>query len=308
MTPPPAPPRTGTRPPRSWRRPSTPPAPIFWPSPPRRATPRPKKPAAASAPSISPAAPSTRKSTPPFAAPGSTRSTSCCFDSTLRGPWIDEVDELLLTTDYSQAIVCPAFPAQGRTVHGGWLWLHGQRVQQILCPFTVRDAETEDDLARVAADICSSILPVGSAGLALHVFPRVPASPRLPVSPLSSLVSPLSSLLSPQSAPWLVLVASEHPASRAQLHLLREAALPGVLINPDSCPATLAGVFATGGETAARFLRGVEARGITELRELLPGIPAGRILGARYNGTVMITKAGGFGDSDAIVRAIQFFL
>jgi len=93
------------------------------------------------------------------------------IDSTLRGPWIDEVDELLLTSDYSQAIVCPAFPAQGRTVRDGWLWVHGQRVQQILCPFTVRDAETEEDLARVAAEICTSILPVGSAGLALHVFP-----------------------------------------------------------------------------------------------------------------------------------------
>ncbi len=217
------------------------------------------------------------------------------MDSTLRGPWIDEVDELLLTTGYSQAIVCPAFPAQGRTVRDGWLWVHGRRERQIRCPFTVRDAETEEDLARVASEICSSILPVGSAGLALHVFPRPPV-----VASPPSLAAALGH--------WLVLVASEHPASQAQLRFLREAALPGVVVNPDSYPATVAGVFATGGETAARFLREVGAQGIAGLRELEPGIPGGRILGGRYNGTVMVTKAGGFGGADAIVQVIGHFV
>ena len=53
------------------------------------------------------------------------------IDSTLRGPWIDDVDELLLRTDYSQAVVCPAFPAMGRTVRNGWLCVDDQPVQQI---------------------------------------------------------------------------------------------------------------------------------------------------------------------------------
>ncbi len=214
------------------------------------------------------------------------------IDSTLRGPWIDEVDELLLLTDYSQAVVCPAFPAQGRTVRRGVLAVHGRPVQRIVCPFEVRDASTEEDLARLASEICSSILPVGSAGLARHIFASLRAGTRQPPD-----VS--------RSGPWLVLIGSDHPVSRAQLRVLEEARLPGVLVNADAEPGSFAAVFATGGETAARFLRRHEASGLTALREILPGVPAGLILGGRYNGLLMVVKAGGFGEPDTILRAIQ---
>jgi uncharacterized protein YgbK (DUF1537 family) len=100
-------------------------------------------------------------------------------------------------------------------------------------------------------------------------------------------------------------VGSEHPASQGQLAVLREARLPDVVINLEAEPEAAAGVFATGGETAARFLRRHGARGISGLRELLPGVPAGLVLGGRYNGTLMILKAGGFGAPDTIVRAIE---
>ncbi len=217
------------------------------------------------------------------------------IDSTLRGPWIDEVDELLAITDFCQAVVCPAFPALGRTVRNGWLWIGGRPITPIVCPFPVRDASTDADLARVAAEICGSILPVGSAGLAFHVF--APAFPRS--SAPRGLPAPSPAL------PWLVLVGSDHPASQAQLRFVETSARNSVLVNPAEYPPVVAGVFATGGETAARFLRASEARGITALRELLPGIPAGLIAGGRYNGTVMITKAGGFGAPDAIYQAIR---
>lgn len=213
------------------------------------------------------------------------------IDSTLRGPWIAEVDEILQVTEYSQAVVCPAFPAQGRTVQGGWLYLDGKPLQRIECPFTVRDAATEDDLKRLASEICSSILPVGSAGLARHLFRSAPD--RLPLTP------------DPRRSLWLVLVGSDHPVSRQQLLVLREAGLPNVVVNPELDPGEPGGVFATGGETAARFLRRHQARGLSDLREVLPGVPAGRILGGRYNGLRMILKAGGFGAPDTIVRALQ---
>ncbi len=213
------------------------------------------------------------------------------IDSTLRGPWIAEVDELLVITDYAQAVVCPAFPAMGRTVRDGWLWLEGEPAQKIECPFTVRDAATEEDLARIAAGVCSSILPVGSAGLAGHVF--APGAGGRPGA------------LAAGAGDWIVLIGSDHPASQSQLRFLRQQRRGDWMLNPPSYPEAMAGVFATGGETASRFLRSTEARGLGLLRELLPGIAAGRILGGRYNGTVMITKAGGFGAADAIVRAID---
>jgi uncharacterized protein YgbK (DUF1537 family) len=217
------------------------------------------------------------------------------IDSTLRGPWIDAVDELLSLTDYSQDLVCPAFPAQGRTVRNGWLCVDDRPVLQVRCPFTVRDAFTEDDLARVAAELCTSILPVGSAGLAYHVFQRDSRHPPSSPAPLSA-----------GAGSWIVLIGSDQPASQTQLQYVAAFAPQSILLNPASYPDSPAGVFATGGETASCFLRDSGAHGITGLRELLPGIPAGLILGGRYNGTVMITKAGGFGAPDAILRAIQF--
>jgi uncharacterized protein YgbK (DUF1537 family) len=213
------------------------------------------------------------------------------IDSTLRGPWVAEVDELLAITDYAQALVCPAFPVQGRTVRRGVLHVNGEPVRPIECPFEVRDAATEEDLARIAEGICDSILPVGSAGLARHLFLAEPALP-----------------LSPAPGTWLVLVGSDHPVSLGQLEVLRQAQLHRVLINPEPFPDSVAGVFATGGETAARFLRGSGASGLSSLRELLPGVPAGLVLGGRYNGLLMIVKAGGFGAPDTILRAIQAFL
>jgi len=209
------------------------------------------------------------------------------IDSTLRGPWVEEVEELLELTGYAQAVVCPAFPSQGRTVRGGWLWLHGERVARIECPFEVRDASTEEELAQVAAGICEAVLPVGSAGLARHVF-----------AGLGGTAPPLPR---PGTGEWLVLVGSDHPVSQEQMRAARAA---GVTVNPEVAPDPPAAVFATGGETAAQFLRRSGAQGIASLRELLPGIPAGVILGGRYNGLLMVAKAGGFGATDTIVRAI----
>jgi uncharacterized protein YgbK (DUF1537 family) len=210
------------------------------------------------------------------------------IDSTLRGPWIAEVDELLTITDYSQALVCPAFPAQGRTIRNGVLCVNGEPVQRIECPFEVRDAETEEDLARIAAGVCESILPVGSAGLARHLFPPVKSTPLRAVP-----------------GEWLVLVGSENPVSLGQLQVLRDAGLDRVRINPENYPEKVAGVFATGGETAARFLRDSGAAGLAELQEVLPGIPAGRILGGRYTNGLMVVKAGGFGAPNAILETIR---
>jgi uncharacterized protein YgbK (DUF1537 family) len=223
------------------------------------------------------------------------------IDSTLRGPWVQEVDEILAVSDFSQAVVCPAFPALGRTVRNGWLYVDDRPFQQIVCPFEVRDAVTEQDLARLAAEICTSILPVGSAGLARHFFALHTRNPAAD-SPLSQRGS--NQNFAP-SRPFLALVGSENPVSLSQLRFLREGRPDDVIVNPDSYPEALAGVFATGGETAARFLRASGARGITGLRDLLPGVPAGHILGGRYNDVYMITKAGGFGAPDAILTAIQ---
>ena len=65
------------------------------------------------------------------------------------------------------------------------------------------------------------------------------------------------------------------------------------------------GLFLTGGETAVHCCRSLEAGGIEILAEVAPGIPLGRLTGGRFAGLSVVTKAGGFGDVDAIERGIQ---
>jgi uncharacterized protein YgbK (DUF1537 family) len=66
-----------------------------------------------------------------------------------------------------------------------------------------------------------------------------------------------------------------------------------------------AGLFLTGGDTARAVCRALGARGLLVEREVAAGIPQGRLLGGSFAGLPVVTKAGGFGESDALVRAVQ---
>jgi uncharacterized protein YgbK (DUF1537 family) len=61
---------------------------------------------------------------------------------------------------------------------------------------------------------------------------------------------------------------------------------------------------ATGGETAALLLRALDAGSLVVDRELLPGIPLCRIADGPWAGTMLVTKAGGFGEPDALARTV----
>ena len=64
-------------------------------------------------------------------------------------------------------------------------------------------------------------------------------------------------------------------------------------------------LFLTGGETAISICRALGATGMEVCRELVPGIPLGKLVGGPYQGLPVITKAGAFGDAEAIVKAIK---
>jgi uncharacterized protein YgbK (DUF1537 family) len=59
----------------------------------------------------------------------------------------------------------------------------------------------------------------------------------------------------------------------------------------------------TGGDTALSICEALNAKGIALMGELMPGVPAGRILGGEAEGLAVITKSGAFGDEMAIVHA-----
>ncbi|UCG07700.1 MAG: four-carbon acid sugar kinase family protein [Desulfobacterales bacterium] len=60
-------------------------------------------------------------------------------------------------------------------------------------------------------------------------------------------------------------------------------------------------VFATGGDTADAVLRAVDARGIRIFGQIVTGMVQGTVLGGPMDGLPMVTKAGAFGNKDALV-------
>lgn len=65
------------------------------------------------------------------------------------------------------------------------------------------------------------------------------------------------------------------------------------------------GLILTGGDTAVHVCQAIEATAIQIKEEIVPGIPVARLLGGRKNGLRIVTKAGGFGNEHAIVKAAQ---
>jgi uncharacterized protein YgbK (DUF1537 family) len=179
------------------------------------------------------------------------------------------------------------------------------------------DAETDADLSTLAAAADGRpALLAGSAGLATALAGRLaPAGPSRHSSPLRRLPRPL-----------LVVAGSAHPATLTQIARLGRREGLDVVAPPSDGGAgdparrreTVArladavrarverarpgALLLTGGETAIAVLRALGAGGLRLAGELEPGIAVGALAGGPFDGLVAVTKAGGFGDADALVR------
>ena len=67
----------------------------------------------------------------------------------------------------------------------------------------------------------------------------------------------------------------------------------------------VSGVFATGGDATIGFLKEISATGLQIESEVLIGIPLTRIVGGKHDGLRLITKAGAFGQKDALYFALR---
>lgn len=203
-------------------------------------------------------------------------------DSTLRGP---VAEMLAICRDRWPAAAlrfCPALPAQGRTVRGGILHVHGlpQPTPPGLPP--MHDAETDADLARLVATAPPDALWAGSSGLATALA-GLPPPPPLPGRAEGPRV--------------LVVAGSPHAATQAQLGQVADP----VVYDAEAGAAAAAGfgaLVATGGQTAAAVLAALGVTAIELLGAAGPGVPLGRA--GRW---LVATKAGGFGDLGALARA-----
>lgn len=249
------------------------------------------------------------------------------IDSTLRGPWRDAL-EGIPPSRAKQMVVCPAFPALGRVVKSGGVYLHGRRVGEIRTPdrqasanWEVPNAETDDDLDCIVDEHWdqSSVLFCGSAGLAAALARRLFAE-----TPTSRLISPVP--WQPASRP-AVVVGSRTELARAQVARLRESDLahqlflaipandgPDDLAFADELARQLAeeqvrtpfgGLVICGGETADRVLSRLGVRTVELAAELLPGCPLGVLRGGTADGARVVTKSGSFGERDTLVRLVR---
>jgi len=69
---------------------------------------------------------------------------------------------------------------------------------------------------------------------------------------------------------------------------------------------TVAGIILTGGDVARAVCDALEAEAIVIVGEVLAGVPAGLLVSGRLFDLRMVTKAGGFGNEDAILRSIEY--
>ncbi|MEO5740630.1 MAG: four-carbon acid sugar kinase family protein [Vicinamibacterales bacterium] len=269
------------------------------------------------------------------------------IDSTMRGSVPGQVAGALAAwrTRYpdARAVVCPAYPAMGRTVESNRLLVRGEPVDRTVfgrdpvTPVTTSemaallplsphismvDAATDDDLIAIAASISAagpSIVAVGSGGLADALAATWCEGPSTRALAANDIIPKR------KNSRILVQVSSMNPIAHAQVARLKRA-FPDVVVL--SAPAarrdsaavveSLAREFAElieredwdvlgliGGDGARETLARLGASGIRIVDSLLEGIPIGLVVGGHADGTAVFTKAGGFGGDDALVRSVE---
>lgn len=130
-------------------------------------------------------------------------------------------------------------------------------------------------------------------------------------SRLAGELARLAASAKPSSGKPLRLILSirpESPSATARKELssiaarcLGAAAADFLRANP------IDGLFLTGGQTAYEVARAAAVRGMVVEKELSPGIPQVRFIGGILDGLLGVTKAGGFGDEETLLRSFDTF-
>lgn len=251
-------------------------------------------------------------------------------DSVLRGWPVEETLELMRLLGAKTCLFAPAFPEMGRRtvagMHevrdadqpGGW----GPAAIHDLCAafraagaqarlfepeakaVLIGDAAAPGDLRDLVGRLPETgVLWAGSRGLAEALCP-----------PRDLIAWPKLGTL---------IAGTTHPVTRRQVQALQEAGIRDdlTLIDPVPVSATAGETLrnlraaitdlAHPGETALMVIGGnsltavLETSGAQALAcegEITPGLPISRVLGGKLDGRQIITKSGGFGETDLLVR------
>ena len=255
-------------------------------------------------------------------------------DSTLRGNIRAELHALTELYPEWSIGYAPAYPALGRTVKSGILYVHGQAVAEtefahdelnpvrgssvgaLLDPrmdCRIFDGEADEHLSEAACAILADKkmrIVAGPAGLA-EMIARMIDLPRRELEPY------------PCVRTCLVLNGSRHQHSALQvragamagwrvldsIHGHDVTAAQAAAVNSRSLIRNIAldepdGIFVIGGDTAFAVVRELGFPPLSPIGEIVAGVPVTRIaLPGRTRDLFLITKAGGFGDVDVLTRA-----
>ena len=258
------------------------------------------------------------------------------IDSVLRGNIEAEVAAVMNACGFGSAVLTPAFPAMGRTVRQGALRVFGKQPDYgpdletmflSQAAVSVEDAETHEDLAAIVeAALARNPVPllVGSGGLAGPTARTLGRRCGKPAPDDASYASFLSRPPKSSLPIWLV-IGSRHPTTMAQLAYMEDKGLfSGVdelvllrvpleafdenAVRPaaEAVRRGMVGALILSGGDTARLLCGALAADAIHLGgEVLPGIPWGRLEGGLADGTTVVTKSGGFGGPDVLLRVVD---
>ncbi len=193
------------------------------------------------------------------------------------------------------------------------------------------DAASDQDLDQIAAEALAMdgrILWVGSGGLAAALarsLPTHPASGRaeLAKGPVLFCIGSDHAVTAGQQETLIanrpVRIFPWEQASRERIQeALGQREHVGLRIprDPTLCEklrqliegAPAAAVFVSGGDTASLVCQALGVQHIDLYHEIVPGIPCGVFGGGVFDGMVVATKSGGFGNADALVQVADYFL
>lgn len=196
------------------------------------------------------------------------------------------------------------------------------------------DCDSQDDLCLAVASglkLRHNLLWVGSAGLGMAVADHI-AQPQnhKPVSvatdaPLIFAIGSthlatarqrralLDATESVEVKPGPETIEAARHALRAQRHLVvsieeggrSESSLRQFFASLEGIP--VAAIFLTGGDTGKLVCDAIAAYSIDLRDEIAPGFPWGILCGGIFHGLPVASKAGSFGDEDALLRCVEFF-
>lgn len=191
------------------------------------------------------------------------------LDSTLRGQVAAELDAMLLATGLRAALVCPAFPAQGRTVVDGILRVDGilahespigqdpfypgptssvidivqDGTERTVAHLRLRDVrwghealcraldEAAGELIVADAETDADLDALARAALVLDPSLLLAGSAGLAGAMARALKYPPPPRAVPRTRRWLIVAGSLHPATRAQIQALADAGTTGCWVD-----------------------------------------------------------------------------